>query len=317
MELAHLVPAERGVRAMRTLLHFFVLGAALLFAKAALPRLLPRERPKIEVVVPRAIGEDELARRVDEAILIEEGLRFGWAESDPVIRRRLALNMAFAKGAEAPSSDAAIDERAVSEALSLGMHRSDPVVRGRLVSRVQQLLGVPAPGELPGDAELAAHLEAHRTRFERPSRLELVHVMFSRDLRGAATERDAEALLARLRARELPAERAAAEGDPSPLLSHRQRASVAALDRLFGAGFGAAAAQLELGAWSGPIASAYGVHVVRVEKREAAALPPLAAVRARVLADYLAETRPARLARRLGELRERYSVRVVRGGGSS
>ncbi len=317
MELADLGSAGRRLIGMRQLLHFFAIGAALFVAKATLPRVMPRERPTIEVLVPKGAQGVELAQRIEEAILVEEGLRFGWAESDPVVRRRLAVNMAFASGAPIPSSDAAIDEASVAEAFALGMHRSDPVVRGRLVSRVRQILDTPAPAELPDDATLAAHLESHRARFERPSRVELVHVMLARDRRGATLEADAAALLARLRSGVLRDEGAEAEGDPNPLLAHRQRASIAALDRLFGSGFGDAVARLEPGVWSGPIASSYGVHLVRVDAREDALLPALDSIRARVLADYLAVTRPARIARRLGELRERYTVRIVRGGGSS
>ena len=68
---------------MRPLAHFFAIGAVLFVAKGALPRLLPADRPSIEVVVPRSTRAPESARgaaltqRVDEAILVEEGLRFG------------------------------------------------------------------------------------------------------------------------------------------------------------------------------------------------------------------------------------------------
>ncbi len=302
---------------MRALVHFFVLGGALLAAKTALPRFLPRERPTVEVVVPESLDDVEVAQRVDEAILVEEGLRFGQAERDPVIRRRLAVNMAFASGRPVPESDAAIDEDDVDGAFALGMHRTDPVVRGRLVTRVRQLLEAPAPSDLPDDATLEAHLEAHRERFERPARLALVHVFFAHDRRGEAARADAEALLGRLRDGSVRDAEAFAIGDPSPLMPPRQDATVAALDRLFGEGFGGECAGLVLGAWSGPIASSYGVHLVRVDAREAPRPVTLASARARVLADYLESTRAARAARRMSDLRARYSVRVVRAGGAS
>jgi hypothetical protein len=312
VELADLVPAER-VNAMRPLLHFFAIGAALLVSKSLLPRLAPQERPTIEVVVPEAVHGPALAQRVDEAILVEEGLRFGWAESDPIIRRRLALNMAFARGEPAPAND----DDAVDEAVALGMHRSDPVVRGRLVSRVQQILDKPAAGEIPDDATLAAHMEANPARFERFPRIEFVHLTFTRNRHGEAAASNATALLDRLRRGAVLFEAAIALADPTPLLAMRQRASVTAADRLFGEGFGGAVAALEVGAWSGPIPSSFGWHIVRVDARDGGGLPPLERVRARVLADYLAATRAARIARRLSDLRQRYTVRVVRGGGSS
>ena len=185
MELADLVPA-RPVNAMRPLLHFFAIGVMLFVLKSLLPRLAPQDRPAIEVVVPEAVHGPALAQRVDEAILVEEGLRFGWAESDPIIRRRLALNMAFARGEPPPANDDAVVDAAVHEAVALGMHRSDPVVRGRLVSRVQQILDKPAAGEIPDDAMLVAHMEANRARFERFPRIEFVHLAFTRNRHGEA-----------------------------------------------------------------------------------------------------------------------------------
>ncbi|HEY6562462.1 MAG TPA: peptidylprolyl isomerase [Polyangiaceae bacterium] len=316
VELADLVPAGQ-VNAMRPVLHFFAIGVTLFVLKSLLPRLAPQERPAIEVVVPEAVHGPALAQHVDEAILVEEGLRFGWAESDPIIRQRLALNMAFARGEPAPTSDAAIDKAAVHEAVALGMHRSDPVVRGRLVSRVQQILDKPAPGEIPDDATLVAHMEANRARFERSPRIELVHLAFTRHRHGEAAASSATALLERLRRGAVLFETATGLADPNPLLAVRQRASVTALDRLFGEGFGRAVAALPVGAWSGPIRSSFGWHIVRVDARHEGRLPPLERVRARVLADYFAATRAARIARRLRDLRQRYSVRVVRGGGSS
>ncbi|MBC7173984.1 MAG: peptidyl-prolyl cis-trans isomerase [Polyangiaceae bacterium] len=314
MELTDLVPTERHL--MRTALsHFFLLGGALLFAKSMLPHVLPHERPTVEVVVPSSARDADLSLKVDEAILVEEGLRFGWAETDPVIRRRLALNMAFANGATVPESDATIDDAAVVEALALGMHRSDPVVRGRLATRVRAILATPAEDELPDDATLLAHLTEHRSRFERASRVHFVHLMLPTGSPSPAL--DAEALVERLERGELTFDSAAALGHSNPLLPSLQRASVDAIDRLFGRGFGTAIAALEPGRWSGPFASAYGMHLVRVDRREEARLPSLESVRARVLADYLDETSHARVARRLAELRERYEVRVVRGEGTS
>jgi hypothetical protein len=316
VELADLVP-PRQVNAMRALLHFFVIGVALFVLKSLLPRLTPEQPPTIEVIVPEAVHGPALAQRVDEAILVEEGLRFGWVESDPIIRRRLALNMAFARGLPAPTGEAAIDQAAVDEAVALGMHRSDPVVRGRLVSRVQQILDTPAPGEIPDDATLRTHLEANRTRFERPARIAFVQLAFTRNRHGDAAASSAGALLDRLRRGAVHFEEAAALADSKPLLAVRQHASITTLDRLFGEAFGRAVAALEVGAWSGPIRSSFGWHVVRVDARDAQSLPQLERVRARVLADYLAGTRGARIARRLSDLRQRYSVRVVRAGGAS
>jgi hypothetical protein len=313
--LRSLRPFVRRVCASATL-QFFLLGALLLVARAAVARLSPHERPEVEVVMPSGLAEAEVRRRVDEAIMVEEGIRFGWAASDPIVRRRLAMNMAFAAGEAAPASDAAISSEAIDEALALGMARSDPVVRRRLIDRVERILGAPGEGDAPDDATLAAHLEAHRARFERPARVALVHVLLRRD-RHLDLPADASSLLERLRREATSPTRAPSLGDPMPLLPPRQRASVVTLDRNFGAGFGEAVARLPLGEWAGPIASSYGLHLVFVESREASRLPPLGVIRGKVLADYRGEHRHARLARRLAALRGRYDVHVVHRRGTS
>jgi hypothetical protein len=292
-------------------LRFFILGAALLVARGVLARLAPRERPVAEVVAAPDVDEAALRRRIDEAILVEEALRFGWATSDPVVRRRLAMNMAFTAGEAPPASDAAIRSAAIDEALALGMERTDPVVRGRLVYRMERLLEAPGDEDAPNDAELEAHLRAHRERFEPPTRIAFIQVLLRRD-RHADLEGDAASLLARLRSEATSAAEAIGLGDPMPLLPPRQHASVVALDRSFGAGFGAAVAGAPLGAWAGPIPSSYGLHLVFVEAREAGRLPALRTIRARVLADYEGSRRRARRTRRLDALRSRYEVRVVR-----
>jgi hypothetical protein len=82
------------------------------------------------------------------------------------------------------------------------------------------------------------------------------------------------------------------------------------LDAIFGPGFSAAVDAAPLGVWTGPIASAYGLHLVWVHAREAPGVPALAAVRSRVAHALLEERREARLHERLTALRARYDIRV-------
>src|SRR5690606_23307209 len=157
LELAHLVPARGGLMGRR-LGVCALLGVALYVVKGLALAALPPAPYAVEVTVPRGAGEAEVARRVEEAILVEEGLRFGWVEDDPVIRGRLAMNMAFLE--EAPRAEGRpVDEaQKVEAALALGMQRTDPVVRQRLAARVRSLLGLAR--EAPARALLEAHLAA-------------------------------------------------------------------------------------------------------------------------------------------------------------
>ena len=76
----------------------------------------------------------------------------------------------------------------------------------------------------------------------------------------------------------------------------RRTGEPADLTRIFGADFTTAVAALPVGEWSAPIASAYGLHIVRVEARLPAAPPPFEDVRGQLLHAWLrdAPRRPAR-----------------------
>jgi hypothetical protein len=63
------------------------------------------------------------------------------------------------------------------------------------------------------------------------------------------------------------------------------------VERLFGREFAASLARLQPGGWVGPLRSGYGEHLVRLERREPGALPPLAEVREAVERDWRQDQR--------------------------
>jgi len=64
------------------------------------------------------------------------------------------------------------------------------------------------------------------------------------------------------------------------------------------------------GEWSGPIASPYGYHLVRVTAVEPSETPPLAAVRGRLVEDVRSAERAERWRQVLASLRASYDIRV-------
>jgi hypothetical protein len=305
--------------------HFVVLGLGFYLAKAV---VYPPEssQPEAEVIVIEAarveeLGLDWLVRNgpplsehtldalvhaeVDDRLLVEEARRRGLHRSDPVVQRRLLKNMDFL-GDRAGSSAAA----KLAEAYRLGMDRSDLVVRRRLV----QLLQLEAYGSArvpePSEAELEAYLAEHADRFMQPTRLRLYHVYFSRDKRGAATEADARAALARIVAKENSANAGDDEGDPFMFPRDLALRSERELAKTFGAEFAERVFELPIGHFSGPVASAYGEHLVFVRERSPELLPPLAAVRKAVFESLLEERGKRALRERLRGLREDYTVRI-------
>ncbi|WP_108661459.1 peptidyl-prolyl cis-trans isomerase [Acuticoccus kandeliae] len=183
--------------------------------------------------------------------------------------------------------DWAIEEALVREALALGLDKGDPAIRNRLRQKMIFLAEAAAPEAPADEATLEAFYRENAARFTRPGRLSFEQIL----------------LPAGSSAGEVAAATAALEdgADPvtlttSALLPARIDAMAEpAVEQVFGGGFGTRVAHLSPGAWSGPVESAYGRHIVRLGERREGTLPPLASVRERVLAEWRAEeTRKAR-----------------------
>ena len=80
--------------------------------------------------------------------------------------------------------------------------------------------------------------------------------------------------------------------------------------RDFGPGFAEALGGLPLGEWSGPVASGIGLHLVRVERRTPASMPPLDEVRTAVAREFEADRRRRALEESYRRLRAEYDVVV-------
>ncbi len=190
-------------------------------------------------------------------------------------------------------------------ALALG--EEDPVIRRRIAQKMEFLLE-PGPGEIAiGEADLAAHLAAHPERFRRPGR-----VAFGQVFLGSGPARDAlRAQAAELRRRLDAGADPRALGEPTMLPAVVPPSPLREVARLFGAEFAAALADVPVGRWAGPIASGFGMHLVRIAERTPPRDPPLTEVRDAVRRDLEARRREEIAAARFEDLRSRYAVSVA------
>lgn len=288
----------------RPLLSFLALGAAALGAHEVARRPSSPAPRELAIHAPVDASEGEVRRRIDDAILVEEGLGLGWATTDPVIRDRLIRNLRFV-------GEAGDDEALLARALQMGMGRTDLVVRQRLIFRAERLLERSADRELPTEGELAAHLAAHPERFERPARVRFDGIFLSRGRRGEALEQQALALVERLGAHPGQAlDRGL--GDPLPTARPGRSATHGELARDFGEPFADAVFAAPVGQLSGPIPSPFGLHLVVVRDRGAESTPTIAEARAALTASWRHGRREAVRRQRLAELRGRYTARVDR-----
>jgi hypothetical protein len=310
----------RRVRAWLTQpgLHFVVIGLALFVidrARQPAPTLAPPTGRLAELRadftrqtgVPPRPDEDAMlaARALDEELLYREALARGLG-AGPAIRFRLAEKVRFFD-----DNDQRDQDTLYHEALALGLDQEDAFVRRSLVERMRLLAQREIPDGPVDDAILQAYLERHADPYRQPPRVRITQVFLSRNQRGDGLEQAAASVLAALR---LPVPAALETlGDPFPTGPTGDLMTQHDLEKLFGLEFARRVMDLAPGAWNGPLPSAYGLHLVRVEAREPGRLPSLAAVRNRVEQAYRLEQGEAAYAAFLRRLRTKYGVEMAQG----
>ena len=303
-------------------LHFVAIGAAL-FALNTWRGTSPAAGERIVITATRVeqlrndlirqtgtppTVEEEAAlieREIEEELLYRTALASGLDRGDRNIQRRLITKMRLL-ALDASTGKAALYQ----EALELGLQQDDIIIRRILIQKMRRLASMNSDTLEPTETELRDYLERKREHYLQPARVSLAHVFLSPEGRGPALQRDARALLVELRSGSVPPQRANEFGDPFPAGPHPAISSQHELAKLFGAQFAQAVFALEPGLWSAPIRSAYGFHIVFIERKEPARPSSLEAVRARVRGELLSENRESRYREALRELRERYAIQI-------
>lgn len=192
------------------------------------------------------------------------------------------------------------DEILYREGLAMGLDRDDAVVKRR-VRQKYELIAEEEDAREPTDADLEAYLKAHPERFVAPPVVTFEQILLP----------DAEAAAAARAALAGGAE-ASAVGKPTLLPGRVDAMAVDLVGRAFGDRFAAALVVLPVGEWQGPVASGYGVHLVRIVTRSEPVTPALGEVRDAVRREWENAERLAARAARMERLRARYDV-VVEG----
>ncbi len=211
--------------------------------------------------------------------------------------------------------DALIDEEVREEvyyrgALALGLDRNDTIVRRRMRQKMEFLLDTGAFLQEPAAGELEAYFAANREVYRTKPRL-----AFEQSYLGEAPT--AEAI-----SRSLGALRADPPADPAmlgerSLLPPQLRLSpLTAIDGVFGKGFFDLVAELPPGEWAGPVASAYGAHLVRILDTLPARTPPLEEIRDAVLKNWRQAKAQEIREQDYTERRKHYIVEIRRGDAS-
>jgi PPIC-type PPIASE domain len=195
------------------------------------------------------------------------------------------------------------------EAVKLGLDQHDPVIRRRLQQKIEFIVEDFAAATEPTDAELADYLAKHPDQFAQEPRFSFRQVFLNPEKHGDRLETDAATLLAELRQRGVDAD-VSTLGDsfllPREFNNEPQRDVISQ----FGREFAVELAKLKPGAWSGPIQSGYGAHLVFITRLSEGRLPALSEVREQVKRELLNARRRQANQKFLENLLAKYQVTI-------
>jgi len=195
------------------------------------------------------------------------------------------------------------------EALGMGLDQGDSVVRRRLAQKMEFIFSDLASQAEPNEDELIAYLEAHADSFEVPARISFVQVYLNAAQRGEQANEDAARLFDELKKPDSTIDFSAA-GDAFMFGQQHLDLTRRRVAALFGEQFAEQVFNLSVGSWREPVTSAYGLHLVRVDKKSEASTPLLAEVRDKVINEWQNQQRKTVNEQFYQGLRTRYEVIV-------
>ena len=267
------------------LIHFFVLGLAVIGLHAVLDRK------------PKAIEDDPYLVEITSADI--EWMRTMFNKQmgrEPTVRDlRGGVNQL-------------IREQILSrEAVAMGFDKGDIVVRRRLAQKMAFLFKDLSSMTEPAVDDLKNYYTENRSKYEIPSRITFTQVYFNIDSRGVDGAK--EAAQAFIKEGDNPS-KAPTLGDATILSPDCAQCDAREIRDRFGAAFAEAVKNLTAGAWHGPVRSTYGFHAVYVHERRDARLPDFRDIIDKVRNDRMFEKQEETTRRVYGEIRSRYRVLV-------
>lgn len=194
------------------------------------------------------------------------------------------------------------------EAMRLGLDEDDTVIRRRLAQKLAFVSEDRAVPDAPAEADLRAYFDAHAPRYRRPARYSLTQIPFTSDRPELSAEDAARQALEVLSAAQPPA--LMTLGDASMLPRQVQGWTPREVSAEFGGDFADALVELAPGRWHGPVKSAFGLHLVRIDAYDPPREGSLEEARREVSRDWLEQRRREANDAFYAELLDRYEVEV-------
>jgi len=195
------------------------------------------------------------------------------------------------------------DEVYYREAVAMGLDRNDRTIQQRMRMKLEFLLEDLGAMAEPSDDVLIAYLQAHPDKFQVEARVSFRQVYINPD-KHQDMEADAKRVLTQLKQGAAPE----SVGDATLVQDEYTLATQRDIERQFGEPFARQVIALTPGAWTGPLYSGLGGHLVKVTEGVEGRLPELPEVRSQVEREYLAQRRQELKDQAYAKLLERYEV---------
>jgi hypothetical protein len=261
------------------LLHFLAIGGLIFLVFTALD---DRREPIADVI-------EVTPERIDQ---LAAGYRSVWKRR-PTAAELDALIEAYIQ-----------EEVYYREALALGLDRDDTVVRRRLRQKLEFITDTGADLLKPAAGELEAYFEANEPTYRQRSHMAFEQIYLGENPDPKTVSRALRALTSE------PDTDRAAFAKRTLLPANLELSPPAAIDSVFGQGFFARLSNLVRGVWTGPVASGYGMHLVRVLERRPGLIPPMDEVRETVLRGWKAAKTKEIRKLHYDRLRARYVIKI-------
>ena len=193
------------------------------------------------------------------------------------------------------------------EGLRLGLDQNDTIIRRRMRSKMEFLANSELENETPTDATLQALLEKNPQAYAADARYSFDQIYLGAQDDDATRSRATRLLQELSKGAEW-----GALGDRISLPSSLEKADRTQIATNFGDDFAQSLSTLKTGQWTGPIASGFGLHLVRIRALQASAKPKFADVRQRLENDWRAQTVKDREAKAYQTLLDSYTIRIAK-----
>ena len=262
------------------LVHFFILGILLFIGHGVWERYVTKDDYTLH------ISAAELERQAE--IFASENRR------QPTDEDLKALLFAHVE-----------EQVLMREAERLGLSDNDTIIRRRLAQKMRFMIEDTTPAPEVDEAALQDWFVAHKDQFTQAETRSFSHIYLSPDTRGDNIDQAAADILSQASDdnwRNL--------GDP--FIEQRQFTALSRDDttRLFGAKFASQMFGLDPGQWQGPIPSAFGLHIVKVDNVTPMKIPSFEEARAQIMSAWQDRARRQNNQQRLKDIIAKYKVVV-------